>query len=263
MLLYHIFSLIKHAIMKRITFILLFFCLIGKFCKAQSSFRLGVKGGISIPNLKSSGDNPVSKGWSSRQGPYFGIVAELEISQRLYIQAELNYAAQGGKKNGTQAFPTGDYAGYFPPPPPKYLYATYNNEAKLNYLELPVMLKVNFPVGKQYSFFINAGLYAGYLLSAKNETGGSSNVYLDENLTQPLTPAVVSFDATTDVKKDIKNFNFGIQGGIGLSYDFSNESRLIISAGGNYGFIPIQKDEANGKSNTGAATITLGYLIVL
>jgi hypothetical protein len=65
------------------------------------------------------------------------------------------------------------------------------------------------------------------------------------------------------VKDDIKKFNVGIQGGIGFSMRFENESKLVFSAGGNYGFIPIQKDEANGKNNTGAATVTLGYLINL
>ncbi|MEP6845381.1 MAG: porin family protein [Panacibacter sp.] len=251
--------------MQRIIFWLMIFTLVTEFCNAQNAIRLGIKGGVSIPNLKSSGDNPVSKGWSSRQGPYFGVVGEFGISKRVSIQAELNYAAQGGKKNGTQAISGSAYASYFPPgaPVPPYFYAVYDNEAKLNYLELPVMIKIDFTLGKQYSIFINGGPYAGFLLSAKNTTKGSSNVYLDEKLTQPILPAALSFDAITDVKKDIKNFNFGLQGGVGISLNFSNSNSLILSAGGNYGFIPIQKDEANGKSNTGAATVTLGYLFKL
>jgi hypothetical protein len=252
--------------MKRIAFCLLFFSLFGNFCNAQSSIRLGIKGGISIPNLKSSGDNnPVSTGWSSRQGPYFGVLAEWEISKRLYIQSELNYSSQGGKKDGIQAIPGAPYAGYFPPGTtvPKYFYAEYDNEAKLNYLELPVLIKVDFPFGENFSFFIDGGPYAAYLVSAKNITSGSSNVYSDEKLTMPVLPSQISFDATSDVKNDIKNFNIGIQGGIGISYSLSEKSSLLFSAGGNYGFIPIQKDEINGKSHTGAATLTIGYLVGL
>src|SRR3954468_5387414 len=76
---------------------------------AQSDFALGVKGGISIPNLKGSDNNPVSKGWSTRLGPYAGIIAELPLNNKLCLQVELNYSSQGGKKNGTLAIPTGQF----------------------------------------------------------------------------------------------------------------------------------------------------------
>jgi len=36
--------------------------------------------------------------------------------------------------------------------------------------------------------------------------------------------------------------------------------KLFLEGGGNYGFIPIQKDDANGNNNTGAGTVTAGYL---
>ena len=251
--------------MKRIFFCLLILLTLGKFCYAQQSVRLGLKGGISIPNLKASGDNPVSQGWSSGLGPYFGAIAEFGLSDHFLIQAELNYSSQGGKKNGLQAIASEPFVAYFPPGThvPPYIYAVYDNKANLNYLELPILLKVDFPFADKFAFFVDAGPYAGYLLSAKSVTKGTSNIYFDEGLTQPFLPAPVSFDATTDIKSEIKKFNFGIQGGIGVSMLFANESKLQFSVGGNYGFIPIQKDEANGKNNTGAATVTLGYMIIL
>ncbi|QEC67581.1 PorT family protein [Panacibacter ginsenosidivorans] len=251
--------------MKRIAFCLLFFYLFGNLCSGQSSLRLGIKGGISIPNLKSSSDNPVSKGWSSRQGPYFGAVIEMGINKRLYVQAELNYSSQGGKKNGTQAIASAPYANFFPPGTtvPDYFYAKYNNEAKLNYLELPVLLKFYFPFGENFSFFVTGGPYVAYLLGAKDVTNGLSNVYFNDQFAEPVLPAAISFDATSDVQGNIKNFNIGIQGGIGFACNIFDKNNLFFSAGGNYGLIPIQKDKINGKSNTGAATITLGYLIVL
>ena len=82
-------------------------------------------------------------------------------------------------------------------------------------------------------------------------------------LTQPFLAAPISFDQTMDIESELKTFNFGIQGGIGLALNLPNESKLMLTVGGNYGLIPIQKDEVNGKNNIGAATATLGYLIKL
>jgi hypothetical protein len=245
--------------------ILLIAICIKQACYAQSDFSLGIKAGISIPNLKPSGDDPVSSGWSSIQGPYGGLLAELRLSDNFFLQGELNYATQGGKKSGVQAFPSSPFAPYFPPglPVPKYLYAVYDAHIKLNYLEFPVVLKVNFFMGEAFSIFIDGGVYAGYLLKAKSTSSGTSNIYLDENLTQPLLSNEVSFDQSLDIKSDLKKFNFGVQAGFGMAYYFFNANKLVLTAGGNYGLVPIQKDEANGKNNTGAATVTLAYVFKL
>ncbi len=245
----------------------LLFCsfLVIQTANAQTVFRLGIKAGVSIPNLQSSGNNPVSSGWSSGQGPYAGVVAELQISSKFYLQGELNYSSQGGKKDGVQAIPTLGYEAFFPPgtPVPPYLFADFYSEAKFGYLELPVLLKAEFSISKTLWFFVNGGPYFGYILSAKNITSGSSKIYFDENLTQVFLPTAISFDQTMDIKSDLKKFNFGIQGGVGLALNLANLNKLTLTVGGNYGLVPIQKDEANGKNNIGAATAALGYIIRL
>ena len=228
--------------------VFIIFLITGIFVHAQSKFKAGIKAGLSIPNLQSSGGNPVSEGWSSRLGPVAGIVGEFELNERLRLTSEINYSSQGGKKNGLQAIPGQKLASYFPPGSsiPPYLYANYSSEVILNYLEIPFMLKADFPIGEQITFFLYGGPYAGFLLNAKNVTKGSSNIYLDEALTQPILPAEVSFDASTDINDEIKNTNFGIEGGIGLGIVISYTGTLQVSAGGNYGFTHIQKDKVNG-----------------
>jgi hypothetical protein len=241
--------------------LLLIVCLNEQSLMAQKKIWIGAKAGLAIPDLKSSSSNPISSGWKSRLGPYFGAFADLEINKLFSIQTEINYSAQGGKKNGVQAMPGSQFANFFSPnPPPQYLYATYNSEAKLNYLEIPILLKADFPFSTKWIFFLDAGPYAGFLLNAKQVNKGSSNIYLDKEETQPITPQAVPFDGTQDIKSDLKKFNAGIQGGVGLSVKLKS-GILILSGGGNYGFIKIQKDETNGTNNTGAATVTLGYLI--
>jgi len=247
---------------------LLLFLFSYSFCFSQSDkFSLGIKSGISIPDLKASGDNPVSKGWSSRLGPYAGAIAGLKLSERFSLQAELNYASQGGKNNGPQAIPTSEFTQYIPDTVtvPAYVYANYKSVAKLNYIELPVLIKLNFSLNQAVSFFVNVGPYAGYLINAKIVTSGSSKIYFDENLTQtiPFFQETISFDQTTDIKSELKKLNYGIQGGLGFDFKISDKSKIMVTSGGNYGLVKIQKDKSTGENNTGAATVTLGYMIQL
>lgn len=230
---------------------------------AQAQTDLGVKAGISIPNLTSgSSDNPVNSGYSSRLGPDAAIHAEFHLTPHFSIQPELRYSSQGGKKNGRQAFTVpeemkpGFPAGEVPP----YLYANYKSTAKINYLMLPVLAKYHFDLSRHWDLYIAAGPFASLVVSAKNITKGSSDIYLDEQQTQALPGGPQSFDHTQDIKSDLRSFNAGIDGHIGIAYKWARNS-VFIEGGGNYGFVNIQKDEANGKNRTGAAVIAAGYAI--
>jgi hypothetical protein len=232
--------------------------------RAQSSLYLGVKGGISIPNLSAGGDNPVSKGYASILGPYFGVFAERDLSKRFSLQVELNYDAQGGKKNGVQAIPSSQFVQYFPPGyvPPPYFYATFSSTARLNYLELPILVKYHVPIGKDWKFTVNLGPYMGYVLHAKDVTKDTSTIYFDPQKTQPLPVGPQDFGGTQDLTDQVHRFNFGIQGGIGLEYACGH-GRWYLNVGGNYGLLNIQKYAEDGKNNTGAATFAVGYAMKL
>lgn len=236
--------------------------LLSSSISAQTEVRIGIKGGISIPNLKSNSDNPVINGWSSIFAPYAGAVGEFKLSDNFSLQAELNYASQGGKKNGLQVLPT---ALFFQPPPPGIpdtVYATFASKVKLSYIELPVMFKGELPLNETASLFANAGPYIGYLIKAKSISSGSSKIYADANQTQPLIQQEVSFDENLDIKDQIKKFNAGLQFGVGISFN-TGTGKLMLTAGGNLGLVPIQKDTNNGKNTTGSATVTIGYLFNL
>ena len=112
------------------------------------------------------------------------------------------------------------------------------------------------------NLYANAGGFAGFLLSAKSVSGGSSYIYADETGQQPVSPSAQSFDSTDDIKSSIHKFNAGVIGAIGLSYQF-HFGKIFIEGGGNYGFINIQKYKADGTNYSGAATIHLGYLHAL
>jgi hypothetical protein len=142
---------------------------------------------------------------------------------------------------------------------PQYLYANYNSEAKLNYLLMPILAKFGWNIKRTpLRIYVDAGPFAGVLLSAHQVTTGQSQFYTDPAGTQPLPGGIQSFDGNTNVRNSLHRVNAGIEGNVGLIYRVAN-SCIFIEGGGNYGFFNIQKNTQDGKNETGAATASIGY----
>ena len=225
--------------------------------------RVGLHAGSSIPNLHAGDNNPISTGWSSRVAFAFGLFAEYQVSSSFAIQPEINYAPQGGQRNGAQ--PVTFDASAFGLPPGTPLYASYDNTADIDYLEIPVLAK--YWIGSAHQLYADFGPYVGFLLTAKNVSKGTSQLYYDQALTQPVenppgTPLPpVDFGATTDVKSELRSYNWGIQGGVGYGHSLG-AGRIELDLRGGYGLMNVQKDTAaNGKNNTGSLVVSLGYAV--
>jgi hypothetical protein len=152
-------------------------------------------------------------------------------------------------------------------PPDLVLYADFHNEAILDYLEVPLLAELTW--GQKPRFFVDAGPYVGFLVRAKTVTGGMSTIYLDDSGTpllvppdfQPLPP--VSFDATTDSRKDINELSAGIAGGIGLALP-AGPGEIVFGVNFSIGLSNIQKDvETYGHNRTGALEVVIGYAYLL
>jgi len=233
---------------------------------AGQDVNVGIKGGVSIPNLSGSGDNVVTKNYKSRTAITFGAFVELGLSDKFSIQPELNYSQQGGVRKGVQPI-TRPIPGLPPLPPGQYLFGDFKNTAKLNYLEIPVLLKYKFGSKGKIRFFLNGGVYYGYLLNATTVTKGTSTIYVDENKTPLLVPPLgtplppMSFDAKTDVINDVNRNNFGLTGGGGLLIPSGKKNNFIIDVRISRGLTHIQKNTAlNGESRTGNFVVSFGYV---
>ena len=227
------------------------------------SFTVGVKGGISIPNLTSGGaSNPLNSGYESGLGPDAALFGEYHVSNLFSVEMSLEYSTQGGNKNGKQALPVPSWvASQFPPgTAPQYLWANFDASAQFNYLLIPVLGKFGFDIGTSgaWRFYADAGPFVGFLLSAKTITKGTSNVYADEAQTQPLLFAPASFDTTADIKSEINNTNYGVAANIGITYRFGS-NQLFLEGGGNYGFKVLQKNKEDGQNHAGAVVVRIGY----
>lgn len=226
------------------------------FDAGASSITLGVRGGSSVPNLRDRGSNDLSSGWSSRVAPFFGVVSDVGLTRALSVMVEVNYAAQGGKRDGMQPVITDVSA--LGVPPDVTVYGNFKNVAKLDYVEIPVLARYHFTRDRRVS--VGFGPFFGLLLSAKTETSGVSPVYMDKQGTQPVSPPV-DFSATTDNKSDLHTFNWGLQTGVGVEQPFGR-GWLDFELRGGIGLSNVQKDTAtNGKNGTGNVVVALGYVV--
>lgn len=278
--------------MKRLIYVFIIAGFLLHGTTSAQSYTVGIKGGISIPNLSAGGsDTPLSEGYKSRIGSDFGIFIDKHFTQIFSISLGIEYSEQGGKKNGFQALPSNNITTHLPASLlglaqtfPTYIYSSYNNTAKLNYLLIPVLAKFGWKLGgnSPFKFNLAVGPFAGFLVKARQETSASGSLYFDEKgtikaydilfstLTQQGVPsnqadAILSQlplnglpSASTNIKPDTHTFNTGIMGTIGFSYILGHNT-LFIEGGGNYGFLKIQKDASNGENRIGAGVVMLGY----
>jgi hypothetical protein len=238
---------------------------IASFSQDEKENYIGVKGGISIPQLSGGDDNILSRDFKSRTAPNFGAFFDIGVTKRFSIQPEVNYAGQGGKRVGVQPI-TEPLPGLPPLPAGTYFFGEFKNVAELNYLEFPVLAKYKFGSKKKPRVFINGGAFYGRLLSAKTKTSGSSTIFLDETGQAPLllpplgTPVPsIDFTATTDILADVNRNNFGLTGGGGVEIPIG-KNYIIFDARVYRGLKNIQKDSArNGSSKTGNLVISIGF----
>jgi hypothetical protein len=176
----------------------------------------------------------------------------------------LEWSTQGGQKTGLQTIPViPDLAQYFPPGT-QYLYANFTSTVRLQYLLLPVMIKYTLGLSHsgKWKLYADGGFFGGLLITANASASGTSKVFLDKEQTQPLGSLAVNFDSTGNIKSQLHKGNFGVEGNLGILYRI-NSTAVFAEAGGNYGFIDLQKNSQNGINHTGALIFRVGVLVDL
>ena len=214
-----------------------------------------------MPNLSSSGGSDVSQGYKTISGPDLGLVVDYMIAGKVSIETGLEWSTQGGQKSGLQTIPASpELAQYFPPGSNvQFLYANFSSTVRLQYLMLPVLIKYNMNLDHagHWKLYLDGGLFGGLLITAKASAAGTSKVYYDREETNQVGSLAVQFDSTGDIKKQLHKGNFGIEGNVGILYRLKSVS-YFVEAGGNYGFINLQKNTRNGINYTGALIFRIG-----
>lgn len=247
--------------------------------KSLVPIKIGVKAGYSLGKLTSSDNNVYTKNYESVRGIDFGFTIEFQLNDVISIQPEINYTQRGGKRIGMQpvvATELSNQLNQFLPfigmpliTADNPLYADYESESDLNYLEFPVLLK--FGWGNDFRFYGEVGPYLGILLSAKQITRGLSQFYFDEAGTNPVVvpnpsgnPPFVplpsqSLVADTKIKENLSTVNFGGIVGLGVIKKINEKSEIFFDARASYSFNAIQLKDTYGESNIGGVIFSIGY----
>lgn len=242
---------------------------------AQKEISIGVRGGLNIPKLTASGDNPMSKGYSSRLAGNAGIFAEFGFSDLFSLQPMVEYTQQGGLRKGMQAIPPDMMPGEVQQIPAmvgeRYLYADFRSETVFNNLMIPVLAKFGYNLNDTpVRLYANAGPFVSFLLNAKQITKGKSLLYVDpagdmtmdyilQSLTGTAPQGEIDLQDERRITNDVHRVNYGVSANIGVSYEINPRHRILLEAGGNYSFKKLQKNAEHGQNRIGAATVVAGY----
>ncbi len=248
-------------------------------------------------------NTPVSEGYKSRLAMGAGIFTELQFNKLISFRLGVEYSGQGGKKDGMQAMPSrrlitamGNSMGMsmtdqqiadlttIADDLPTYYYANLDNTTKFDYVMIPLLAQFGWDLGQSpWRVYVNAGPFVSFLISGKQVSKGTSKMYSDASGTTTLWDAlpqtakdiiISEFPAmettlndpvdfgTTNITGEMKSTNFGITGNVGIRYQ-CNRNYFFLEVGGNYGFITVQENSANGSNRLGAGSVMLGYAFSL
>lgn len=157
--------------------------------------KFGLKGGFNFSNLytKDVDDENLLVGFNG------GLFLELPITKQIALMPELLYTTKGAEVKYDNSFFSG--AGKF----------------RLNYIEIPVLLKVNLTE----NFNLHFGPYAAFLVDSK--------------ITNEDANGTINFEQAVN-KDDLNNFDYGLAAGLG--FDFES---FGIGARYNYGLNTVGK----------------------
>lgn len=181
--------------------------------------EFGIKGGLNVANQNYSGDEIPSP--SSITGFHIGGFVEIKIDDKVSIQPELLYSAQGSKFN-MDVQQDG---------------ITYNtvNKFKLSYINIPVMCKY-YTTEK---FSLEAGPQIGFLVDSKLEV------------------EVLGQSVSQDAKDFFESVDFGLN--LGAGYDFTKKFSAGVRY--NFGLSNVAKTESGDtdKIKNSVFSLSVGY----
>ncbi len=213
-------------------------------CQAFAQVSLIPKAGVAFANATFEGhilgiDNSSLTGLTGGLGFNFSLTKDNFLS----IQPEILYTQKGCYT-------------------PNNAIATYDFSFRLNYVEVPLLFKVNFG-GQKTKFYVNAGPSIGYLVNGKTKGRGNSRGYLnpeyDFEQSIELTNEPRSFLEVTHLYAN--RIEAGLNFGGGVGYTLFGSTSVFVDLRYNMGLTDFNKQWPSRNrvvALTGGVQIPLG-----
>jgi len=192
--------------------------------------KYGISGGLNESIL--SLQNPAGNN-SRLTGFHAGVFSDIDFG-KLSIEPGLFYTTKGEKNTAVLISPGGSF--------------TAKGKTTYNYLEMPVNVLYNIPIGGG-KFFIGGGPYIAYGLSGKST--GTTIIASQNGAITNINDYPLTFGSQ---QGDLKRFDFGL-GALG---GFELNNGLSISVGYEHGLTNIDNSSGDHIKNN-VITVSLGY----
>ena len=163
--------------MKKMFFSLILVMSVCCALKAQES-TWGIRTGMNVSTVSEKVDEGADPDYKSLIGFRFGVIGDLGITEKFYVQPGLYFTSLGAKQE------------------------VYDKDAtvRLNYLQLPILASLRIALSDKLKLHLNAGPYVAYGISGKQKYDGVK----------------INAFGTDDEEGGLKRFDAGLSFGAGI-----------------------------------------------
>lgn len=197
-------------------------------------FHFGLK---VVPNLgwiKTDDNDTKSDG--SKIGFAYGLVTEFRFAENYAFATGLEIAYRNAKTKGSTTFE---------PTPGTTKDSTYSRSMKLQYIEIPLTLKLKTNEIGYFRYFLQIGLAPGFKIRARADDKGTVATTVGGGPTANLPYE----SENKDIKDDIHGLNLSMIISGGVEYNVSGNTNLAFGLVFNNGFLDIKDGGLTQKSN--------------
>lgn len=221
-------------------FLVVSFLLVSVCVKAQfgNKFNTELRGGINFSEMDIAGANMYKQ---TKVGFHISGSFSVRLAGPLYAQTGLAFTKKGLKQHN-DGWDKDDLTGV-------QIRHDIKTTIDANYIQVPLMLGLEFPISKACAINIFGGAYAGYGFKGKTEVNGT-------DIRNPDSSDPIVYDrseAEVDTFDEyLKRFDYGVIGSVGLVVDI-----LSFNLGYEYGLYNVS-DKASRELKNRNITFSLG-----